>query len=47
MFVIVDTIQDTTANIMKLNIKQVEGIEEPVKMISSSSAGFAVGKNSN
>ena len=37
----VDTVQDTDAPIMSLCIKRIEGINEPVKLISS--AGFAVG----
>lgn len=37
----IDTVQDPDVPIMNLCIKRIEGINEPVKFISS--AGFAVG----
>ncbi len=39
--ILADLVQDTDANIMKLAVKKVEGIDEPVKLISP--MGFAVG----
>ena len=41
----VDTVQDQEAPIMNLCIKRIEGIDEPVKLISA--AGFAVGERTN
>lgn len=41
VFAMVDTVRDEEAPIMKLCTKRVEGINEPVKLISM--AGFAVG----
>ena len=40
-----DTVKDQNANIMNLVIRQVEGIDEPVKLVSP--MGFAVGSASN
>ena len=44
VFVLADTVRDE-ADIMKLCIKRVDGIEEPVKLVSG--MGFAVGAQTN
>ena len=44
-FVMADTVKDQNSNIMNLVIRQVEGIDEPVKLVSP--MGFAVGSTSN
>ena len=36
VYVLLDTVQDTTAPIMKLSVKKVEGIDEPIKLIEAS-----------
>ena len=41
MYVLGDMVKDNDVNIMKFNIRKVEGIQEPIKFISA--AGFAVG----
>ena len=41
----VDTVQDPSAPIISLCTKRIEGIDEPVKLISA--GGFAVGQRSN
>lgn len=45
MYVLADTVQDLEVPIMKLCLKKVEGINEPVKLIAAS--GFAVGSCTN
>ena len=45
VFVMADTVRDLNVNIIHMVIKQVEGIDEPVKLVSP--MGFAVGANSN
>lgn len=45
VYVLTDSVKDFSANIMKLVIKRVERIDEPVKLISA--AGFAVGALTN
>ena len=45
VYVMTDTVIDAAVSIMKLSIKAVQGIEEPVKLISP--MGFAVGATSN
>ena len=41
MFVLADSVKNADINIMNLTVRMVEGILEPVKLISA--AGFAVG----
>ena len=43
VFVLADSVKDTDCNIMNLTVRMVEGIIEPVKLISA--AGFAVGQS--
>ena len=45
VYVIVDSVQDPAAPIMKLDCKKVEGMDEPIKNIAT--AGFAVGADTN
>ena len=40
-----DTVHDQDATIMKVCLKRVEGINEPVKLVCAT--GFAVGASSN
>ena len=41
VYVMADTVVDASVNIMKLSVQAVNGIDEPVKLISP--MGFAVG----
>ena len=45
VYIMADTVTDAAVNIMKLSIKAVQGINEPVKLIAP--MGFAVGATSN
>lgn len=45
VYVLTDTVQNPESPVMHLNLKKVEGINEPVSLIAS--AGFAVGAFSN
>ena len=40
-----DTVREAEPEIMKLCVKRVEGIDEPVKLVSG--MGFAVGEQTN
>ena len=44
-FVLADTVSDQTVNIMNLQFKQVQGIDESLKLVSP--MGFAVGASTN
>ena len=45
MYVLADTVQNAETPIMNLCLKKVDGIDEPVKLISGT--GFAVGASTN